>query len=58
MRSISTSGIRLNARTAPTIEILTPGAGAPIQQTKNAGYRQGIKKSLPDLRVYAPRAQA
>ena len=57
MRSISASGIRLNARTAPAMVVLRLGAGAPIQQTKNAGYRQGIKKSLPDLRVYAPRAQ-
>ena len=47
MRSISASGIRLNARTAPAMVVLRLGAGAPIQQTKNAGYRQGIKKSLP-----------
>lgn len=47
MRSISASSIRLNARTAPAMVVLSLGAGAPMKQTKNAGYRQEIKKSLP-----------
>ena len=43
MRSISASSIRLNARTAPAMVVLTLGAGAP--KTRVIGF--DIKKSLP-----------